>query len=120
MYTVNIGCESVHQNWIGDGYCDDETNNKGCLFDGGDCCGVSESWQYFYCVLCVCYEDLNCDAPMELIANGFCNDESNNEGCSYDGGDCCGACVNTEQCKECTCHEEGGDPTSDLSCKLFF
>ena len=57
---------------------------------------------------------------MELIANGFCNDESNNEGCSYDGGDCCGACVNTEQCKECMCHEEGGDPTSDFSCKLFF
>ena len=113
-YTVTIGCMSDHPDWIGDGFCDDETNNKGCLFDGGDCC-LAFSWHEI-CTLCFCHEDLNCDAPMELIGNGLCNDEANNAECNYDGGDCCGACVNTEYCTECVCHE-GGQPMIDLSCK---
>ena len=25
-----------------------------------------------------------------LVGNGFCNDETNNADCNYDGGDCCG------------------------------
>ena len=54
--------------------------------------------------------------PIELIGNRLCNDEANNEGCNYDGGDCCGACVNREACRECVCYE-GGEPTSDFSCK---
>ena len=53
---------------------------------------------------------------MELIGDGLCNDEANNEECNYDGGDCCGACVNTEHCTECVCHE-GGEPVLDVSCK---
>ena len=24
--------------WKGDGFCDDENNNEGCEYDGGDCC----------------------------------------------------------------------------------
>ena len=62
------------------------------------------------------HEDLDCDAPMELIGNGVCNDEANNEGCIYDGGDCCGACANKEYCTECVCYE-GGELALDLSCK---
>ena len=27
---------------------------------------------------------------MELIGNGVCDDEANNEDCKYDGGDCSG------------------------------
>ena len=49
------------------------------------------------------YNNLNCDAPIELIGNGVCNDEANNEECIYDGGDCCGSCVVTEHCTECQC-----------------
>ena len=37
------------------------------------------------------------------VGDGFCNDETNNLECNYDGGDCCGSCVNTEYCAECTC-----------------
>ena len=53
---------------------------------------------------------------MELIGNGLCNDEANNEGCNYDGGDCCGNCINTEHCTECLCHE-GGEPPNEFLCR---
>ena len=69
------------------------------------------------CTECICYEDLNCVASLELMGNGFCNDEANTPGCNYDGGDCCGACVNTELCIGCICHE-GGEPAIDFSCKI--
>ena len=49
-----IGCESTHPDWIGDGYCDDETNNAGCMFDGGDCCGTNPNT--LFCNQCICYE----------------------------------------------------------------
>ena len=108
-----LGCKSINPGWIGDGYCDDETNNVGCLFDGGDCCGSATNTQY--CTLCICYEDINCAAPIDMIGNGICNDEANIESCSYDGGDCCVACINKDVCSECICHEEI-DPTIDFSC----
>ena len=64
---------------VGDGYCQDETNNADCKYDGGDCCWNSD-----------------------LVANGYCNDETNNAACMYDGGDCC-VNVNTDNCLECQC-----------------
>ena len=39
----------------------------------------------------------------DLIGNGFCNDEANTDECNYDGGDCCGTCVNSEFCSDCVC-----------------
>ena len=62
-------------------------------------------------------ENLSCAAPPTLIGNGFCNDEANTAECSYDGGDCCGECINTELCTECIC-QDGGEPAVDLSCKV--
>ena len=38
-----------------------------------------------------------------MIGNGYCNDEANNDECNYDGGDCCGTCVNSELCSDCAC-----------------
>ena len=38
-----------------------------------------------------------------LIGDGFCNDITNNVDCGFDGGDCCGSCVNTEHCIDCAC-----------------
>ena len=38
------------------------------------------------------------------IGNGYCNDNTNNESCSYDGGDCCGPNVDTQYCTECICY----------------
>ena len=38
--------------WIGDGYCDDQTNTKACKWDGGDCC--KEIVKKDYCTECKC------------------------------------------------------------------
>ena len=37
------------------------------------------------------------------IGDGFCQDYNNNRHCSFDGGDCCGTCVNSKYCSECEC-----------------
>ena len=50
------GCGSDIPHWIGDGYCDDENNNDGCNFDGGDCC--LDEIIADYCTECVCYEEI--------------------------------------------------------------
>ena len=60
---------------------------------------------------------LGCDYG-ELVDNGHCNDEANNADCLYDGGDCCGGCVNTDQCSHCLCHD-GGTAGADTSCKCL-
>merc|ERR1711962_1186808 len=36
--TTESPSECIDQ-WIGDGFCDDQNNNPECEFDGGDCCG---------------------------------------------------------------------------------
>ena len=105
---------SDHPYKIGNGNCDDETNNEGCSYDGGECCGPNVDTQY--CTDCICYADLDCAAPLDLIGNSFCNDEANTADCGYDGGDCCGDCANTDVCTECTCFD-GGALSPDISCK---
>ena len=45
---------------------------------------------------------LGCDADVTLIGNGFCNDETNNANCNYDGGDCC-VNIRSRYCSECHC-----------------
>ena len=45
-------CGSPH--WKGDNYCDDENNNAGCEWDGGDCCGDNVNTQY--CSACECLD----------------------------------------------------------------
>ena len=40
------------------------------------------------------------------IGDDYCDDINNNFECNFDGGDCCGANVNTDYCNECLCIEE--------------
>ena len=42
---------------------------------------------------------------LELILDGFCHDETNNENCNYDGGDCCGYNITTDYCSDCKCYD---------------
>ena len=46
--------------------------------------------------------NIACQFP-PLIGDGHCHDFNNNRHCSFDGGDCCGPCVNKEFCSECKC-----------------
>ena len=58
----------------------------------------------------------DCPGPLEWIGNDVCNDEVNNAECNFDGGDCCGACINTDNCSQCLCHEDSASEI-DISCK---
>ena len=40
---------------IGDGVCDDITNTKRCLFDGGDCCLSRKNTKL--CIDCTCTQN---------------------------------------------------------------
>ena len=40
---------------------------------------------------------------LQWVGDGFCDDITNTEICNYDGGDCCGYNVNTQNCKKCQC-----------------
>ena len=113
-FPLLIGCG--YPEHVGDGYCDDSflTNNAECNYDGYDCCSPNPNINY--CHDCICYPSSTCDAPLEMIGNGFCNDETNTADCEFDGGDCCLSCSNTEHCTICSCHE-GGEPNIDISCK---
>merc|ERR1712151_1483630 len=99
----------------GDGNCDDVNNNKGCAYDGGDCCAKSVKGgvvKTSFCTQCKCIDPASksastCADP-KYKGDGNCDDANNNKGCAYDGGDCCaktvpGGVVKTSYCKECKC-----------------
>ena len=90
---------------IGDGYCQDETNNAECNYDGGDCCvNVKTN----FCSECACYLQETCaSGHIHTNGDGICNDETNNADCSFDHGDCCLSNVNTDHCSECSCSVTG-------------
>ena len=59
-----IGCIAVNGSqptWVADGYCDDNNNNMGCNYDGGDCCGPDVNTDY--CQECICIDDSVTHAP---------------------------------------------------------
>ena len=91
---------------IGDGLCHDENNKAECNFDGGDCCGSCVVKQYCSDCECLGGDNTGNGDPSPSIGDGFCHDDNNVAECNFDGGDCCGSCVNTEHCIECACHHE--------------
>ena len=95
------GCENDNLALVGNGFCNDETNNPDCNYDGGDCCAMNSNINS--CTECVCHLLETCAAGYHpLVGNGFCHDSTNIVECDYDGGDCCG-CVFTEHCDDCAC-----------------
>ena len=39
--------------------------------------------------------------------DGYCDDNNNVPECNYDGGDCCGSCINKQYCSTCACFTGG-------------
>merc|ERR1711971_345151 len=59
-----------------------------------------------YCKNCSCIGNIiGNGVPNPLLGDGYCNDETNNVHCYYDGLDCCRSSSNTEVCSECSCHD---------------
>ena len=112
-----LACECLNQNprdvmmnsssnpLVGNGYCNDETNNEGCNFDSGDCCGPCISTDD--CIECLCLDQSNNATSFisnPLVGDGICHDETNTASCNFDGFDCCGSNIITDDCTECICH----------------
>ena len=91
---------------VGDGICNDETNHQDCNYDGGDCCLSSSNLNE--CSECICYHKETCVAGFlpSSVGDGFCNYETNNNQCYYDGLDCCVFPDDTTFCSNCSCHGE--------------
>ena len=106
------GCDNLAL--VGDGLCNDETNNADCNFDGGDCC--VENANKNSCSTCACHVLETCAAGYHpLVGNGFCDNETTIAECEYDRGDCCsnpelasnGVCNDGMNIPEC--NYDGGD-----------
>ncbi len=121
---------------IGDGFCDDVTNNEGCNFDNGDCCQIEII--DFFCGDCKCHfqetivykpvkavnelmplhvEQSHCEKPV-WFNDSICDTGNNVEECLFDGGDCCledKQCAGEESVSYCVCWQEVME-----SCKFPF
>ena len=117
------GCDNVVL--VGNSFCNDETNNMDCNYDGGDCCGYEIKTEE--CLECMCLHEETCVAGYHpLVGDGVCNSEINIAACNFDGNDCCsnpemvgnGICNN--QTNHADCDYDAGDCCGpDLSCKLY-
>ena len=111
---LSVDCDIVSNGDIGLCHCNP------CSEDQGDCDSVYECEEDLVCgsnncpaslgfdpdVDC-CYPDDNqcydiCGSPT-WKADNYCDDQNNNCGCDWDGGDCCGSNVNTNYCSACEC-----------------
>ena len=98
----------VYNALLGNGYCNDETNNVENNYDGGDCCGYDVNTEN--CIVCGCYHEETCLARVHpLVGDGYRNDLTNIAACNYDNGDCCGSCVIKKHCSDCKCLKEVSD-----------
>ena len=50
--SIDFALECKEIDWLGDGFCDDDTNTPECNFDNGDCCGCNVNTDY--CATCQC------------------------------------------------------------------
>jgi len=95
------GCTNV--SWKGDKSCDDENNNEGCDFDGGDCCGPNVDKTY--CTECEC----------KSINERFLSKEIFIAKCPVDKFPCSnGNCVNLSW--KCDGDNDCGDNSDETNC----
>ena len=114
LENVTYGADCRHQSSKGNGVCNDFANTKECDYDGGDCC--LEGGNYDYCADCECILGSTSDslqklkekgldmeskcpiAHLDLLGDGFCNQELNNKDCEFDRGDCSGTGTENKKC----------------------
>ena len=116
----NVPCDGkcTKPFFIGDNFCDDENNKCACNWDDGDCCGGLNTFlggknSFTVCTDCLCLDPDNrasscaTDGPTCAVnghaGDGVCDDDNNNCGCNWDGGDCCNTNAETLYCTDCEC-----------------
>merc|ERR1712088_42714 len=77
--TVTDTCQ--YKQYKGDTYCDDGNNNKGCDWDGGDCCGPNVKKNY--CKECKCLDPNHAPDPQQK-----CDAADNNWKCCTKSSPC--------------------------------
>ena len=92
---------------MNEGDCDSDKECNNHLFCGSNNCHNIPLQEPGYC------SDA-CGNPI-LKGDNICDDENNNCGCEWDGGDCCGSNINTDHCSICEC--QGVQPTSVDCCE---
>ena len=139
-FAKNCSSKCGNPGYKGDKRCDDDNNNCGCGWDGGDCCGQNgDKWQRAYCTACECLDakdksfnsDSKCPGKKQcgmqgFVGDGRCDDKNNNCGCGWDKGDCCGYSGDKLQwsyCTVCECLDLGFKekhkcPNHKNGCKL--
>ena len=118
-------CAKGDKDKIGNLMCDYENNNEACAYDGGDCCPctkysswsddyVQEAWDMFCrdpssgCLDPRVDMYPNCtNGVIPDIGDGWCDAANNNEGCLFDGGDCCGCTRASNQSSFSLCVDPG-------------
>ena len=71
---VNETCVAGTHPLVGDGFCNDETNNENCNYDGGECCSTCTSTSK--CAECACLSgtDDTCHSkPISFYYSHFSN-----------------------------------------------
>ena len=62
-------CYACPYSFVGDGFCDDATNNAMCDYDGGDCCFEQDDPMIWNpCELCICHQNESIVTNMTEIA----------------------------------------------------
>merc|ERR1739844_6653 len=93
--------------WQGDGYCDDDNNNDGCDYDGGDCCGDDVNTKY--CTECECLDpDFEEDDCEDLWWSSWCQGKKNQGKCNrpFVAQKCQKTCFNCEAPTEPPCQDK--------------
>ena len=98
-YNFDDLCNETYSPFLGDGLCDDETNDRACEFDYGDCC-LPSNQSHLRCEICQCYSfNISTSTQRMTCPNGYeLNIEEN-------------TCREIDEC------QEYNDTCGDLLCK---